>query len=123
MAARYISSQLIQSVHTGTKSIAVEYVDKTTSWIRPQSFPSLELRLEFLQVAEANTGSLKPETTRLAMKYASQTTHHPLHVNAYYHSNRESEHQSPLDMRKHYTAFELDKDGTVIGVQHLVKGK
>jgi len=34
---------------------------------------------------------------------------------------RESEHQSDADKRKHYTAFQLDKDGQVTEVTYFVK--
>lgn len=38
-------------------------------------------------------------------------------------TNRESEHQSEMDKRVHYTAFALDKDGNVIETKHLVRHK
>ncbi|KAK4983982.1 hypothetical protein LTR50_006892 [Elasticomyces elasticus] len=101
MSARYVSSQLIKNIQKGGRSIAVEYVDKTNAWTRPQGFPSASVKADFTQVAEENYDALKPETTKVAMK--------------------ESEHQSDKDTRMHYTVFELDKDGKIIGTQHFVK--
>ena len=70
MSARLVSSQLIKNIQKGTKSIAVEYVDKTTSWTRPSNFPSTSVKEDFTQVAQENIDSLTSETTRVAMKYA-----------------------------------------------------
>jgi hypothetical protein len=69
MSARYVSSQLIKTIQNGTRSVAVEYVDKTVTWTRPTNFPSAGVKSDFTQVAEENIDSLKPETTRVAMKY------------------------------------------------------
>ncbi|EKG12719.1 hypothetical protein MPH_10132 [Macrophomina phaseolina MS6] len=102
MSARYVSSQLIKNIQKGTKSVAVEYVDKTTSWTRPDEFPASSVKSDFTQVAEENLESLKPETVRVAMNL---------------------EHQSDKDKRMHYSAYELDKDGNVIGTRHFVKQK
>ncbi|OJD14305.1 hypothetical protein ACJ73_09095, partial [Blastomyces percursus] len=54
MAARYVSSQLIQTIQKGGKSIVVECVDKMTAWIRPAGFPTTSLRSEFVQIVEEN---------------------------------------------------------------------
>ncbi|PGH31871.1 hypothetical protein GX50_05369 [[Emmonsia] crescens] len=103
MVARYISSQLIQIIQKGGKSIAVECVDKTTAWIRPAGFPTTTIQSEFVQVIEENMDSLQPTTAIVAMK--------------------ESEHKSDKDKRMHYTAFELDDNRNVIRTTHLVKQK
>lgn len=70
MSSRYVSSQLIKNIQKGARSIAVEYVEKTTAWTRPEGFPSAIIKSDFTQVAEENADSFKPETTRVAMKYA-----------------------------------------------------
>jgi hypothetical protein len=69
MSARYVSSTLIKNVSKGGKSVAVEYVDKTTAWVRPAGFPSNSVKEEFAEVAIANVDSFKPDATRIAMKY------------------------------------------------------
>ncbi|PYI08834.1 hypothetical protein BO78DRAFT_416432 [Aspergillus sclerotiicarbonarius CBS 121057] len=101
MATRFVSSQLIQTIQKGGKKIAVEFVDKTTTWIRPSGFPATSVQSEFVQVVEENIESLKATTSIVAMK--------------------ESEHQSDMDKRLHYTAFELDSNRNVLGTIHLVK--
>lgn len=68
MAARYVSSQLIQTIQKGGKSIVVECVDKTTAWIRPAGFPTTSVRSEFVQIVEENINSLQPTTAIVAMK-------------------------------------------------------
>lgn len=70
MSARYVSSQLIRNIQKGTRVVAVEYVDKTSAWTRPQGFPSESVKSDFTQVVEENIDSLNPATTRVAMKYA-----------------------------------------------------
>lgn len=69
MSARYVSSQLIKNIQKGGKAVAIEYVDKTTAWTRPQGFPSATVKSDFTQVAEENAASLDPETTGVARKY------------------------------------------------------
>ncbi|KAF2176603.1 hypothetical protein K469DRAFT_698372 [Zopfia rhizophila CBS 207.26] len=103
MAARYVSSQLIQTVQKGAKTVAVEFVDKTTSWTRPAGFPSTSVQSEFAQVVKDNIDALQPTTTTVAMK--------------------ESEHQSDKDKRMHYTGFELDKNRNVTRTSHFVQQK
>ena len=78
MSARYVSSQLIKNIRNGTNSITVEYVDKTTAWTRPRDFPSADIKSDFTQVAEENAASLKPETTRVAMKCVPQAYNNPV---------------------------------------------
>jgi hypothetical protein len=68
MSARYVSSSLIKSIQKGSKSVAVEYVDKTTLWTRPTGFPSASVKEEFAQVVEENIQTLNPNTTTVAMK-------------------------------------------------------
>ncbi|KAL2047094.1 hypothetical protein N7G274_001113 [Stereocaulon virgatum] len=85
------------------KRIAVEYVDQTTAWKRPTGFPSASTKEVFSDVVDKNSDSFKPETVKVAMK--------------------ESQHQSDKDKRMHYTAYELDKDGNVIGTSHIVDEK
>ncbi|KKZ60156.1 hypothetical protein EMCG_05078 [[Emmonsia] crescens] len=99
--AKYVSSTLIKMVTQGTKTLAVEYVDRTTTWYRTDFGISEACKTEFTAVVQENMDKFKPETAKVAMK--------------------ESEHQSEADMRKHFTAYELDKEGTVIAVKHLVK--
>lgn len=38
-------------------------------------------------------------------------------------ATRESQHQSDKDKRMHYTAYEIDKYGNVIGTKHIVDEK
>ena len=69
MSARYISSSLIRNIQRGSKSVLVEYVDKTTLWTRPTNFPTASIKEEFAQVVEENIHTLKPNTARVALKY------------------------------------------------------
>ncbi|RAL06640.1 uncharacterized protein BO97DRAFT_447415 [Aspergillus homomorphus CBS 101889] len=101
MATRYISSRLIQSIEKGGKMVIVEYVDKTTTWIRPTGSPATSVQTEFVQVVTDNFETLQPTTAFVAMK--------------------ESEHKSDLDKRKHYTAYELNSDRTVTRTTHFVR--
>ncbi|KAK2749960.1 hypothetical protein FQN55_002677 [Onygenales sp. PD_40] len=101
MAAKYVSSRLIKQVSQGTRTLAVEFVDRTTSWQRPECALPESVKDEFAQLVQDNIDTFNSQATKVAMK--------------------ESEHQSEANMRKHYTAFELGKDGTVLGVKHLVK--
>ncbi|GKZ58814.1 hypothetical protein AnigIFM49718_004652 [Aspergillus niger] len=101
MAARYVSSQVIQALENGGKKVIVEYVDKTTAWIRPTGFPATFVRSEFVQVVNENIATLHADTAYVAMK--------------------ESEHQSDKDKRKHFTAYELDSNRIVIRTTHFVK--
>ncbi|KAJ0106877.1 hypothetical protein J7T55_014953 [Diaporthe amygdali] len=103
MAARYVSSQLIKNVSKGGRTLTIEYVDKTTAWVRPSDFPSSSVKQDFTEVVQENMDTFSPETTKVAMK--------------------ESEHQSEKDKRVHYTAFALDKNGEVIETKHLVRHK
>ncbi|KAI0104168.1 hypothetical protein GGR51DRAFT_561224 [Nemania sp. FL0031] len=103
MAAKYVSSQFIKYMKIGSRTLAVEYVDRTTTWVRPGGFPFQDIQAGFVKAVEDNVGIFNPKTTKLAMK--------------------ESKHRSPTDMRQHYTVFELDESGTVIEVQHLVTKK
>ncbi|KAM5442656.1 hypothetical protein MferCBS31731_002535 [Microsporum ferrugineum] len=100
MAARYVSSRTIKHISNGTRAMIVEYVDRTTSWYRPEFAPADSVKTDFVNVVQENLHTFNPQTARVAMK--------------------ESEHTSDADQRKHYTAFELDKNGTVLGVKHLV---
>jgi len=68
MAARYVSSQLIRNVQNGAKTVAVEFVDKTTTWTRPEGFPSTGAQSEFVQVVKDNINTLQSTTTTVAMK-------------------------------------------------------
>ncbi|TRX87896.1 hypothetical protein FHL15_011212 [Xylaria flabelliformis] len=101
MAANYVSSQVIKNILKGTQTLSIEYVDKTTSWVRPQGFPSRVVQADFVQVVEDNIAIFSPQTTKVAMK--------------------ESENQSDADKRMHYTAFGLDDNGNVIETKHLVR--
>ncbi|KAK2766243.1 hypothetical protein FQN54_007760 [Arachnomyces sp. PD_36] len=103
MASRYVSSQLIQTISKGGKSVAVEFVERTTAWVRASGFPAMSVRTDFVQVVQENMDTLQPSTTIVAMK--------------------ESEHQSDMDKRMHYTAFELDSNRNVLRTSHLVKQK
>jgi hypothetical protein len=68
MSARYVSSQLIKNVTSGSKSVAVEFVDKTTAWVRPTGYPSTELKEKFAMVVQQNIGSFNTRTAKVAMK-------------------------------------------------------
>ncbi len=69
MSARYVSSQLIKNIKKGERAVAVECVDNTSAWTRPEIFPSASVKSDFTQVAQEKAASLDPETTRVAMKY------------------------------------------------------
>ncbi|KAL9097945.1 MAG: hypothetical protein Q9163_006297 [Psora crenata] len=103
MSARYVSSQFIKNIQKGTKRISVESVDQTTAWKRPTGYPSANTKEVFSNVVDKNSDSFRPETVKVAMK--------------------ESQHQSDIDNRTHYTAYELDKDDKVIGTKHIVDEK
>lgn len=136
MAARYVSSQLIKNISKSGRTLAVEYVDKTTSWTRPSDFPASSVRQDFTDVVQENIDSFSSATTKVAMKYVCSMNPFPttfylnfrLRLTLVYFTdlawtNRESEHQSEMDKRMHYTAFALDKDGNVIETKHLVRHK
>ncbi|KAG6367329.1 hypothetical protein INS49_001516 [Diaporthe citri] len=101
MSARYVSSKLIKNISKSGRTLAVEYVDKTTAWTRPSEFPASSIKQDFTDVVQENIDNFGTETTRVAMK--------------------ESEHQSEKDKRVHYTAYALDKDGNVVETKHLVR--
>ncbi|KAF2642226.1 hypothetical protein P280DRAFT_548773 [Massarina eburnea CBS 473.64] len=99
MNARYLSGQAIQTVTKGAKTIMVEYVEKTTAWTRPAGYPADNVKQEFVSLVDDYFDKLQPTTAKVAMK--------------------ESEHPSDNDKRKHYTAFELDKDNKHVNTIHL----
>ncbi|KAF2210262.1 hypothetical protein CERZMDRAFT_99680 [Cercospora zeae-maydis SCOH1-5] len=69
MSARYVSSSLLNNVKSKSgKQVALEVVDKTTSWSRPSGFPSEGVKQEFVKIAENNTEKFKPEVVKIAMK-------------------------------------------------------
>ncbi|KAK3613373.1 hypothetical protein LTR56_027923 [Elasticomyces elasticus] len=104
MSARYVSSTLIKkAMAKNGKTIAVECVDKTSTWARPTNFPSQSIKEDFTRVALENIDQFKAGTTTIAMK--------------------ESEHQSGGDQRVHYTAYGLNDEMEVIDTQHLTKQK
>lgn len=134
MAAKYISSQLIKNLQRNATSapassagqaigtvgtIAVEYVERTTSWVRPQGFPSESLKREFVTVVEENLDTLNPRTVRVAMKY------NLIVIVLFYclntdRVNRESEHASDSDNNQHYTIYEFDAKGKdPIATRHI----
>ncbi|KAH0365830.1 hypothetical protein KCU65_g5803, partial [Aureobasidium melanogenum] len=78
------------------KSIAVEFVTKTDVWER--TFLAEHQKKEFASVAEKYKDTLKPDTTKVAMK--------------------EAEHPSRNDPTQHYSVFELDKTGKVVASKH-----
>ena len=69
MSGRYISGKLIKSVQSGGKNVAIEYVEKTSSWIRPSGFPSHSVQDDFVKVAQNNVSKFKAGTVKIAMKY------------------------------------------------------
>lgn len=58
MSARYVSSQLIKNIQRGGKAVAVECVDNTSAWTRPEGFPSTSVKSDFTQVAQENAASI-----------------------------------------------------------------
>jgi hypothetical protein len=64
-----VSSKLIQEVTKGGKTVAVEYVDRTTSWVRPGGFPSHTMKSAFTAVVTENFDQLNTQTSKVAMKY------------------------------------------------------
>lgn len=68
MAARYVSSQVIQALEKEGKKVIVEYVDKTTAWIRPTGYPATSVRSDFVQVVKDNIKTLHADTAYVAMK-------------------------------------------------------
>lgn len=68
MVARYVSSQLIQTIERGGKAIAVEFVDKTTHWVRPSNFPIMNVRNDFVEAVRQNVDILQQGTAIVAMK-------------------------------------------------------
>ncbi|RMD42377.1 hypothetical protein DV735_g2738, partial [Chaetothyriales sp. CBS 134920] len=101
MPARYVSRQTIKTVTNGSKTVAADFVDRTTAWIRPSGYPSTQVKNNFAKVVEDNLNSFSAQTSKVALK--------------------ESEHQSEKDKRVHYTAYELDSEGKVIQSSHLVQ--
>lgn len=117
-----MSSKLIEYVFSGARTVAVEYVDKTTSWVRPTAFPSAQIRSDFTQVVRENIDSLKPETTRVGMKYVSRPSSNQFALEAYTKIGS-------LSIKVIWTnacitpAFELDSSGNVIATTHFVRKK
>lgn len=129
MSAKYVSSKFIRTVTKGGRALSAEYVDKTTAWTRPSGFPAATVKDEFCDLVEEVADEFSPETVKVAMKsvhlFMSSIVIAIVVVfsltDRNLSSNRESEHQSPADMRKHYTAYAIDKDGRVIEAKHIVK--
>ncbi|KAK3613286.1 hypothetical protein LTR56_027974 [Elasticomyces elasticus] len=70
MSARYVSSTLIKkAMAKNGKTIAVECVDKTSTWARPTNFPSQSIKEDFTRVALENIDQFKAGTTTIAMKH------------------------------------------------------
>lgn len=69
MSGRYISGKLTKSVQSGGKNVAIEYVEKTSSWIRPSGFPSQSVQEDFVKVAQNNASKFKVDTVKIAMKH------------------------------------------------------
>lgn len=69
MSSRYISSSLIKKA-TGSngKTIVVEIVDKTNTWIRPTNYPAESIKEDFAKVALENAHKFKSSVTTIAMK-------------------------------------------------------
>ncbi|KAL8727175.1 MAG: hypothetical protein Q9166_006212 [cf. Caloplaca sp. 2 TL-2023] len=99
--AKLVSSQSIKTTMKGGTTLAIHYAKQTTHWNR--TFCSPELQAEFVAVAEAAMHTLPEGTTRVSMK--------------------ESEHQSEMDKRFHFTAFCNDKDGNELPIKHFAKEK
>lgn len=51
------------------QKLTVEYVDKTTAWVRPSDYPAQKVKDEFVLAVKELQGDMKPGTTRIAMKY------------------------------------------------------
>ncbi|KAK5711505.1 hypothetical protein LTR17_018380 [Elasticomyces elasticus] len=72
MSARYLSSTLIKkAMAKNGKIIAVECVDKTSTWARPSNFPSQSIKEDFTRVALESIDQFKAGTTTIAMKNPS----------------------------------------------------
>lgn len=54
MSAKYVFSQLIKNVQKGSRSLTVDYVDRTTAWVRPDGFPSADVKNDFTSVVKEN---------------------------------------------------------------------
>ncbi|KAI8944637.1 hypothetical protein F4801DRAFT_571073 [Xylaria longipes] len=81
MAAKYVSSQVIKHIQKGARTLSIEYVDRTTSWVRPQGFPSPAVQADFVQVVEDNIAVFSPQTTKVAMKYVTLHCDYPVFDN------------------------------------------
>lgn len=68
MSARYVFSKLIKNISKSGRTLAVEYVDKTTAWTRPSGFPVSSTKEDFTDVVQENIDNFGTETTRVAMK-------------------------------------------------------
>ncbi|KAL8883215.1 MAG: hypothetical protein Q9192_007350 [Flavoplaca navasiana] len=99
--ADLLFSQFIKHSSRGGVSLAIHYATRTTSWNRVYCSP--ELQADFAAVAEAAKFDSKmlEDTAKVTMK--------------------ESEHQSEMDKRMHYTVYCHDKDGNELGVKHLTR--
>ena len=73
MTARYVSSRLIKQVSQGTRTLVVEYVDRTTSWYRLDSTLAESVKAEFTSVVQENIDTFNPQATKVAMKYTFPT--------------------------------------------------
>ena len=68
MANRYKAGQLIRSIQKGTRTVAVEWTEWTTTWKRKEAFVSQETKEEYCAVVQANVDKLRPETVKVSVK-------------------------------------------------------
>ncbi|KAI4126993.1 MAG: hypothetical protein LQ338_003448 [Usnochroma carphineum] len=101
LTAQIITSKAITTVERGAKTLSIHYVTETSAWKRPEGLLSEEVKKDFALIAERNVHTYKKKTRRIAMK--------------------ESAHTSDNNMRRHYSAYEINDSGEVIGMHHILK--
>lgn len=64
----YVRSAFLKNIANGSKTIALECVDKTSTWTRPSGFPSAQVKDDIAKAVEQNIHKLNPRTVKVAMK-------------------------------------------------------
>ncbi|KAK2735652.1 hypothetical protein FQN55_002163 [Onygenales sp. PD_40] len=95
--AKVVSTKLFGVLTLGTRTVKVGYVDQTENWKRTHLSP--ETQQKFKNTTEKLLPSLKVDTDTVALQ--------------------ETPHESESDNRTHFTAVEIDGEGTVVAKRHF----
>ena len=103
----------------GGQMIAVEIVNKTTAWTRPENCPAPNVQLAFVKIVEKHVAFLNPATTKIAMMYVPRDLRSECPCHNADPMNRESEHQNDKDKRPHYCGWEFEKNDNILQTTHF----